>query len=704
MVETTDINGKKILNGDMTEKALYNFMIENDYDKINILNKVNNKEKYVLNFNSENKFMCSLIKESENNYTLYLKGAHEKVLPLLKTIRRENRKIEVFDNYREDISNIIKKYSSESKRILIFASKNISISEFNSANNMFKEKNLDFFKNLYKGLNFEFLIGIRDQLRPEVPNSVLKCQKAGINVRMITGDNIMTALSISKDSNIISESQFNEALENIDKYRNICSQIKNENKTVEFESPIALEGEQFRLLSGNLTKIYDEKTHKIKTIQLNNKEMFKKVTKRLNVIARATPEDKFLLVFGLKQLENIVAVTGDGTNDAPALKEAHVGFAMGIRGTDIAQKAADILLLDDSFSSIITACKFGRNVYDSIRKFVQFQLTTNIVAVFMSLLGGVILKDSPLNSIQMLWINLIMDSFASLALATEKPNDKLLDRKPYKRNENILTKFMKINIISQGLFQIIILLFILFYGDKIFGVNSDRELEHYEWNDQHGYHFTIFFDIFVFLQVFNSINARKLNQNELNVFEGIKNNIYYIIVQSFIIFGQIFLVSFGGRAVRTQPLSIFQHICCILIASLSLGVGFLVKLIPIDMKEKLEKSKEKIDDEEKKEEEIISNETKIKETHKNKIKQKNRILKKDVISPSKIIHNKTDLHNGNGKNYIKNEQNDSNLNSKYNRNKYYINEEKNYLEDLLSDDTKSTDNSSNKIININNGK
>ena len=704
VVETTDINGKKILNGDMTEKALYNFMIENDYDKINILNKVNNKEKYVLNFNSENKFMCSLIKESENNYTLYLKGAHEKVLPLLKTIRRENRKIEVFDNYREDISNIIKKYSSESKRILIFASKNISISEFNSANNMFKEKNLDFFKNLYKGLNFEFLIGIRDQLRPEVPNSVLKCQKAGINVRMITGDNIMTALSISKDSNIISESQFNEALENIDKYRNICSQIKNENKTVEFESPIALEGEQFRLLSGNLTKIYDEKTHKIKTIQLNNKEMFKKVTKRLNVIARATPEDKFLLVFGLKQLENIVAVTGDGTNDAPALKEAHVGFAMGIRGTDIAQKAADILLLDDSFSSIITACKFGRNVYDSIRKFVQFQLTTNIVAVFMSLLGGVILKDSPLNSIQMLWINLIMDSFASLALATEKPNDKLLDRKPYKRNENILTKFMKINIISQGLFQIIILLFILFYGDKIFGVNSDRELEHYEWNDQHGYHFTIFFDIFVFLQVFNSINARKLNQNELNVFEGIKNNIYYIIVQSFIIFGQIFLVSFGGRAVRTQPLSIFQHICCILIASLSLGVGFLVKLIPIDMKEKLEKSKEKIDDEEKKEEEIISNETKIKETHKNKIKQKNIILKKDVISPSKIIHNKTDLHNGNGKNYIKNEQNDSNLNSKYNRNKYYINEEKNYLEDLLSDDTKSTDNSSNKIININNGK
>ena len=695
VVETSDINGNKTLNGDMTEKALYNFMIENEYNKENILNKVNNKEKYVLNFNSENKFMCTLIKENECFYKLYIKGAHEKILPLLRTIRIENKEknseFEEFDNYKNEISNIIKKYSTESKRILVFASKNITISEFNNANNKFKEKNLDFFKSLLdnekgqkqNGLNFEFLIGIRDQLRPEVPKSVLMCQKAGIKVRMITGDNIMTALSISKDSNIISESQYNEAKDNIDKYKNICNKIKNENKIIEFESPIALEGEQFRVLSGNLTKIYDEKSHKIKSIQLNNKEMFKKVTKRLNIIARATPEDKFLLVFGLKQLENIIAVTGDGTNDAPALKEAHVGFAMGIRGTDIAQKAADILLLDDSFSSIITACKFGRNVYDSIRKFVQFQLTTNIVAVFMSLLGGVILKDSPLNSIQMLWINLIMDSFASLALATEKPNDKLLDRKPYKRNESILTKFMKINIISQGLFQIIILLFILFYGDRIFGVNSDRELEHYEWNDQHGYHFTIFFDIFVFLQVFNSINARKLNRDELNVFEGIKNNFYYIMVQSFIVIGQIFLVSFGGRAVRTQPLSLLQHLGCILIASFSLVIGFLVKLIPIDMKEKIEKLKKQID--EGKEEELLRDESKNKKLYEKKFKQKNLILKED---PNNY---KIERNEKKGSNNFK-----EMVLQKYGNNSYN-DEKKNILEDLLSDDT---DNSSNKNLNF----
>ena len=736
VVETSDNNGKKLLNGDMTEKALYNFMINNRFNK-NIFYKGSDQEKYVLNFNSDNKFMCTLIKENNYNYKFYIKGAYEKVIPLIKTIRIGNSDCQIFDKYREEILNIIKNYSLQSKRTLIFASKNISITEFNYANNLFKEKNIDFFKSLYNGLNFEFLMGIRDQLRPDVRYSVIQCQKAGINVRMVTGDNIMTALAISKDSDIISENQFNEALEDINKYRSIYRNIiktnlnnssYNESKSYidktsekislnELYSPIALEGEQFRLLSGNLTKIYDEKTHKIISIQLNNIEMFKKITKRLKVIARATPEDKFLLVFGLKQIGNIIAVTGDGTNDAPALKEAHVGFAMGIRGTDVAQQAADILLLDDSFSSIVTACKFGRNVYDSIRKFIQFQLTTNIVSVFMTFLGGIFLKDSPLNAIQMLWVNLIMDSFASLALSTEKPNDKLLNRKPYKRNSSILTIFMKINIISQGLFQMIILLFILFKGDRLFGVNSDKELEHYEWDAQHGYHFTIFFDVFVFLQVFNSINARKLNPYELNVFKGIKDNIYYIIVQIFIIVGQIFLVNFGGRAVRTKPLSIYQHLCCMLIASFSLIIGFLIKLIPIDMKEMLEKNNDEKNEEN--EEEKIRNKRNSKNClkklinlnkigdlifHKNKIDKK-----KNPLLSSRNLQNDFDINLcfnndkklGKNKKYIQNDlfnqTKEKNLLEDGNNS---ISEEKLLLVDLLSEDSKSNQNSSNQIIDI----
>ena len=270
---------------------------------------------------------------------------------------------------------------------------------------------------------------------------------------------------------------------------------------------------------------------------------------------------------------------------------------MGIRGTDIAKDVADVVLLDDSFSSIVTACKYGRNIYDCIRKFVQFQLTTNVVAVFMTFLGGIILKDSPLNAIQMLWVNLIMDSFASLALATEDPTDKLLDRKPYSRDASILTKMMLLNIFSQSIFQIIVLTVIIFFGDYFFGVPSDRELEHFMWNEVNGYHFTIFFNIFVYMQVFNLVNARKLQKNEFNVFDGIFGNWLYILIQTIIIVGQVILVTFGGRAVRTHALNVQQHGLCLLISSMTLVLGAFVKLLPIDVSEKVEEEdKRKIPD------------------------------------------------------------------------------------------------------------
>ena len=185
----------------------------------------------------------------------------------------------------------------------------------------------------------------------------------------------------------------------------------------------------------------------------------------------------------------------------------------------------------------------------------------------------------------MLWVNLIMDSFASLALATESPTNELLNRQPYKSNSNILTPMMTLTIIAQALFQIACLTVILFYGDVMFGVPSDRELEHFTWNNVNGYHFTIFFNIFVFMQVFNSINARKLNKTDYNVFKGILGNWYYIFIQSFIIVGQMIMVTFGGRAVRTHALSLMQHLQCLGIASLTLIIGFLIKFIPIDTTE-----------------------------------------------------------------------------------------------------------------------
>ena len=166
------------------------------------------------------------------------------------------------------------------------------------------------------------------------------------------------------------------------------------------------------------------------------------------MLARSTPEDKYMLVTGLKELNAVVAVTGDGTNDAPALKKADVGFAMGITGTEVAKEASDIILLDDNFASIITAVKWGRNIYTNVRKFLQFQLTVNVVAMFIVFLGGVVVSDPPLTAVQMLWVNLIMDTFAALALATEPPAETILEEPPYSRTELIVTPVMWRNIVG----------------------------------------------------------------------------------------------------------------------------------------------------------------------------------------------------------------------------------------------------------------
>ena len=579
-VETIDEKGNPVLNGDMTEKALYSYLKDSSYPL-----EGNRKGLYVLPFKSDYKYMMNIYKE-EDGFVLYAKGAPERVGEFFGKFRVAGGQEEDYEEHKQELFDKQAEYAEDSMRTLIFGYKKITEEEIQKSKEAHPEDDLGFFQELAKGLTFAFMIGIRDNNRDDVPEAIKKCHHAGITVRMVTGDNINTAIAISKDVGIIEPSQAAECKRLAQHYREEVEKNAEEAKRgiQNGDSPIALEGEIFRVICGGITKNQKEKGGELE-IFLNNREAFIHTVKKLRVIARASPEDKFILVFGLKELGNIVAVTGDGTNDAPALRQAHVGFAMGIRGTDIAKDAADVVLLDDSFSSIVTACKYGRNVYDCIRKFVQFQLTTNVVAVFMTFLGGIILKDSPLNAIQMLWVNLIMDSFASLALATEDPTEALLDRKPYKREASILTPMMKLNIASQSIFQITTLTIIIFYGDYIFGVPSDRNLEHFMWNNVNGYHFTIFFNIFVFMQVFNSINARKLQKDEFNVFTGICGNWLYILIQSIIIVGQMILVTFGGRAVRTHPLSIKQHCECLLISSMTLVWGFIVKLIPIDVTE-----------------------------------------------------------------------------------------------------------------------
>lgn len=251
---------------------------------------------------------------------------------------------------------------------------------------------------------------------------------------MCTGDYIDTAIAISKEAGILTDAD--------------CAKMGQEDGL----GYVAMTGEQFREKVGGLIQVEDPDDKKKKIDKIKNIRAFKEITANMKVLARAQPEDKFLLVTGLKELGKVVAVTGDGTNDAPALNRADVGFAMGMCGTDVAKNAADIVLTNDNFKSILVAIKYGRNIYDSVRKFLQFQVTVNIVALFIVFCGSLIFKDPPFTAVQMLWVNLIMDTFAALALATDPPTNDLFERKPYSRDENIINAIMFRNIFGQSIY------------------------------------------------------------------------------------------------------------------------------------------------------------------------------------------------------------------------------------------------------------
>ena len=395
---------------------------------------------------------------------------------------------------------------------------------------------------------------------------------------MVTGDNIETATAIAKDANIIPTNFKRPDIEGTKNYYAV------------------MEGKEFRKLVGGLIKVaiekddeeYEEKEQENAADGPKTKDAvgdldkFKEITDELRVLARSSPDDKYLLATGLKQLKNVVAMTGDGTNDAPALKKADIGFAMGIAGTEVAKEAAGIILLDDNFSSIITAVKYGRNIFDCIRKFLQFQLTVNGVAIVMAFTGAVILKTSPLTPVQMLWINLIMDTLAALALATDPPLDELLTRMPYARNEHIITAQMWRGIVFNSLYHIIILSIVLFKGHELFDVENFAVQPYSPDVPESGQHLALFFNIFVFLQIFNFFNARKLKKTELNVFSNFFLNYLFIIIVIGIFLLQLFIVEYGGRTFGLVKLTMEQHAKCIAIGATGVIWNMLVKMFVPD--------------------------------------------------------------------------------------------------------------------------
>jgi len=376
------------------------------------------------------------------------------------------------------------------------------------------------------------IVGIEDPVRDEVPAAIKQCQRAGITVRMVTGDNINTARAIATK----------------------CGIIKPD------DNFLVLEGKDFN------KRIRDPMTNEVR------QDLLDKIWPRLRVLARSQPVDKYTLVKGIIDStisagREVVAVTGDGTNDAPALKKADVGFAMGIAGTDVAKEASDIILTDDNFTSIVKAVMWGRNVYDSIAKFLQFQLTVNVVAVIVAFIGACAIQDSPLKAVQMLWVNLIMDTLASLALATELPTPELLLRKPYGRTSPLISATMAKNILGQALYQLTVVFGILFYGEKLFDIDSGRGAE---LRDPPSVHFTMVFNTFVMMTLFNEINARKIH-GQRNVLKGFFSNPIYYIIWFVTFVGQIFIIQFGGIAFSTAVLNVEQWVWCIFF-----GVGVLL--------------------------------------------------------------------------------------------------------------------------------
>lgn len=320
------------------------------------------------------------------------------------------------------------------------------------------------------------ITGIEDPLRPGVREAVAQCHKAGVTVKMCTGDNVLTARSIALQCGIYTP------------------------------GGIIMEGPVFR--------------------QLSPQERLE-VVPRLQVLARSSPEDKKVLVEQLRSLGEIVGVTGDGTNDGPALKTADVGFSMGIAGTEVAKEASDIILMDDNFSSIVKAIIWGRAVNDAVRKFLQFQISTNITAVIITFVSAVASasEESVLSAVQLLWINIIMDTFAALALATDPASYKSLERKPEKKDAALFTVDMYKQIFGQSAYQTIITLIFHFLGAKILGFHHEGDAALQKKHDSIVQ--TLVFNIFVFAQVFNSINSRRLD-NKLNIFEGIQRNYYFM--------------------------------------------------------------------------------------------------------------------------------------------------------------------------------
>ena len=489
--------GKIAVVGNSTEGALLQWIAESNLDYVKLRDE--NPVLYQMHFSSERKRMTTVV-EHRGVLMSLVKGAPEIVLEhCTHYLAADGHVQELSEMARQGIVTALQDASSHAMRTLGFAFKKLPADLPRNEDAIHERR-----EEIESGLVFSGFVAIRDPLRPEVKAAVQDCRDAGIEVMMITGDNIETARAIGREIGLL-----------------------------EAPGSLAITSTEFNAWSD------DEVKSKVDNIR---------------ILARARPLDKFRMVRLLQEQQHVVAVTGDGTNDAPALKKADVGLAMGIAGTEVAKEASKIVLLDDSFATIVKAVHWGRSLYENIQRFILFQLTINVSALMIAFLGPFLGVKPPFTVLQLLWINVIMDTFAAIALCSEPPRPGLMKMKPKRRNENIVTPAMKITILTTASFFVVAMLALLL------------GMEHFDWFKGEGdksraftqltlRQVAIFFTVYVFFQVWNQINCRSLTPEQSGL-KGLFKNPTFMTIASLIVVGQVIIITIGSSVFEVEPLGI----------------------------------------------------------------------------------------------------------------------------------------------------
>ncbi|CAK9437878.1 uncharacterized protein LODBEIA_P22560 [Lodderomyces beijingensis] len=509
----------------------------------------------VIPFESSRKW-AGVVMKIDNGFRVYVKGAAELIFKNCGCeMNTAGELIKLDRSEREDVLTKIDEYANNALRAIALGHRDfVGLKSWPPAELALKDNENEADpgalinvsaspSEIRKQFVLDALVGIQDPLKPGVAEAVRQCKTAGVTVRMVTGDNLNTAKAISQE----------------------CGILTPDDLSNEFA---CMEGPSFRKLSPK------ERT---------------KIVSQLRVLARSSPEDKRILVDTLRKSGEVVAVTGDGTNDAPALKLADVGFSMGIAGTEVAREASDIILMTDDFTDIVQAIKWGRTVATSIKKFIQFQLTVNITACVLTFVSAVASSQnqSVLTAVQLLWVNLIMDTLAALALATDKPDDSFLLNKPAGRTAPLISTSMWKMILGQSITQLIITFVLHFAGRKLFFGNRDIT------NHQSTQLDAMTFNTFVWLQFWKLFVTRKLDEAEdvttirgrftmynLNFFSHLFRNWYFIAIALIIGGFQVLIMFVGGAAFSVARQTPGMWATAILCGFISIPAGIIIRLVP----------------------------------------------------------------------------------------------------------------------------